>query len=173
MTKKFYLLFCLITLISLVACNGQEEAKEPDTGNEVEPPIEEEQVPEETEEGTTSVEETDTEEEPSNSEESDPNEQSVYQNEVFKDVVVSDSTDQFVVTGKAQVFEGVFQYRLIDGDNVLQEDKYQTEGAPAWGDFEISFDKNIVSSNDVVLELFVYSAKDGSKINVLEIPINP
>src|SRR5690606_5198439 len=109
-----------------------------------------------TEEGTTSVEETDTEEEPSNSEESDPNEQSVYQNEVFKDVVVSDSTDQFVVTGKAQVFEGVFQYRLIDGDNVLQEDKYQTEGAPAWGDFEISFDKNIVSSNDVVLELFVY-----------------
>lgn len=72
---------------------------------------------------------------------------------------------------KAQVFEGVFQYALYNGENVVKEGNYQTEGAPAWGEFEITFDKGLVSTNTSKLELFVYSAKDGSKINTLEIPL--
>ncbi|MEH7306073.1 Gmad2 immunoglobulin-like domain-containing protein [Neobacillus drentensis] len=95
----------------------------------------------------------------------------VYQNEVFKDVVVKETADTIIVTGKAQVFEGVFRYALYDGDKVVKESNYQTAGAPAWGDFEITFDKALVSTNPLTLELFVYSAKDGSKINTLEIPI--
>ncbi|MBV7508676.1 Gmad2 immunoglobulin-like domain-containing protein [Bacillus sp. sid0103] len=98
-------------------------------------------------------------------------EKNVYQNEVFKDVVVKETTDTIIITGKAQVFEGVFQYALYDGDKVVKESNYQTAGAPAWGDFEITFDKALVSSNPLTLQLFVYSAKDGSKINTLEIPI--
>ena len=95
----------------------------------------------------------------------------VYQNKVFKDVVVTESEDKIIVTGKAQVFEGVFQYALYDGEKVLIENNYQTDGAPAWGEFEISFEKELVATNDIKLELFVFSAKDGSKENTLEIPI--
>ncbi|MDN3020104.1 Gmad2 immunoglobulin-like domain-containing protein [Paenibacillus sp. BSR1-1] len=98
-------------------------------------------------------------------------EDKVYANKVFKDVALAESGDKIIVTGKAQVFEGVFQYALYDGEKVLLEDKYQTEGAPAWGKFEITFAKKLVTTNDTKLELFVYSAKDGSKVDTLEIPI--
>ncbi len=95
----------------------------------------------------------------------------VYQNEIFKDVKVSLSGDEFIVTGKAQVFEGNFQYALYNGEKVLMESNYQTAGAPAWGDFKMTFSKALVTSDEVTLELFDYSAKDGSKVNTLEIPI--
>ena len=98
-------------------------------------------------------------------------EEEIYHNEVFKDVVVTKNADTIIVTGKAQVFEGVFQYALYDGEKAVKEGNYQTEGAPAWGEFEITFAKELVSTNTSKLELFVYSAKDGSKINTLEIPI--
>jgi predicted small lipoprotein YifL len=168
MKKIFYLLLCLITLISLAACSGQKNVKKSDGEKTVEAPKEEKTMEEEK-----VVKEEPATEESSHSEETIPKETKVYKNEVFKDVVVSESAGQFVVTGKAQVFEGVFQYKLHDGDKVLLEDRYQTAGAPAWGDFKISFEKSLVSSNHVLLELFVYSAKDSSKINVLEIPIQP
>ncbi|WP_171050768.1 Gmad2 immunoglobulin-like domain-containing protein [Bacillus sp. BHET2] len=95
----------------------------------------------------------------------------VYQNEAFKDVVVTQSGDEISVTGKARVFEGVFQYALYSGEEVLKQTNYQTDGAPAWGEFTITFKNDFVSTNEVKMELFNYSAKDGSKINTLEIPI--
>ncbi|MED4224616.1 Gmad2 immunoglobulin-like domain-containing protein [Neobacillus cucumis] len=98
-------------------------------------------------------------------------ENKVYENKVFKDVVVTESGDKIILTGKAQVFEGVFQYTLYDGNTVVVENHYQTDGAPAWGEFEITFDKKQISSDQIKLELFVYSAKDGSKENTLEIII--
>jgi hypothetical protein len=95
-------------------------------------------------------------------------EEKVYQNKVFKEVVVTETADEFIVTGKAQVFEGVFQYALYDGEKLLKENFYQTDGAPAWGEFEITFKKESVTK----IELFVYSAKDGSKVDTLEIPLS-
>ena len=103
---------------------------------------------------------------------SEDNSPTVYQNESFKEVVVTQTEDEVLVTGKAQVFEGVFQYALNDEDEVVDENNYQTEGAPAWGEFTLSFKKEIVTTNDIKLELYFYSAKDGSKTNVLEIPIS-
>ncbi|MFL6560416.1 MAG: Gmad2 immunoglobulin-like domain-containing protein, partial [Bacillus sp. (in: firmicutes)] len=150
MKKIAYLLAILVATMCLAACNQKQEVvkeKPP-----VAKPIEEH---------------------PSKPDEPVPvqPEEKVYQNEVFKDVVVKETADTIIVTGKAQVFEGVFQYALYDGDKVVKESNYQTAGAPAWGDFEIMFDKALVTTNSFTLELFVYSAKDGSKINTLEIPI--
>lgn len=95
----------------------------------------------------------------------------VYQNEVFKDVTVAESGDEMIVAGKAQVFEGVFRYALYAGDKVIVENNYQTKGAPAWGDFKITFKKELVTTNNMTFQLFVLSAKDGSKVNVLNVPI--
>ncbi|WHZ03379.1 Gmad2 immunoglobulin-like domain-containing protein [Neobacillus sp. YX16] len=94
-----------------------------------------------------------------------------YQNEVFKEVTVSKSEGEALVKGKARVFEGVFQYAVISGTEILQENHYQTDGAPAWGSFEIAIDKELLTKEEVTIELFVYSAKDGSKTDILTIPI--
>jgi ABC-type oligopeptide transport system substrate-binding subunit len=94
-----------------------------------------------------------------------------YQNEVFKEVTVSKSDGEALVKGKARVFEGVFQYAVISGTEILQENHYQTDGAPSWGSFEITIEKELLTKEEVTIELFVYSAKDGSKTDVLTIPI--
>lgn len=151
MRKMACLFVILIATMGLGACNQQQEVVKE------KPPATEPN-----------------EEKPSNPDEPVPNEpeEKVYQNEVFKDVVVTETADSIIVTGKAQVFEGVFQYALYDGEKVVKESNYQTAGAPAWGDFEITFEQELISTNTMKLELFVYSAKDGSKINTLEIPIS-
>jgi hypothetical protein len=97
--------------------------------------------------------------------------QKQYENNAFKEVSVSKSNGNLIVKGKARVFEGVFQYAVISGTEILLEDHYQTEGAPAWGSFEITIDKELLTKEKVSIELFVYSAKDGSKTDILTIPI--
>ncbi|WP_108669945.1 Gmad2 immunoglobulin-like domain-containing protein [Peribacillus acanthi] len=97
-----------------------------------------------------------------------PTKEQRYENQAFKEIQVNQKEDNVIVTGKARVFEGVFQYAIIKGNTIVKEDYYQTDGAPAWGEFEITIDKGLQATE---LELFVYSAKDGSKIDVLKIPI--
>ncbi|WP_045516337.1 Gmad2 immunoglobulin-like domain-containing protein [Neobacillus niacini] len=104
-----------------------------------------------------------------NNQEEEENKQ--YENESFKEVKVSKSNGKITVEGKARVFEGVFQYAVISGTEILLENHYQTDGAPAWGNFEITIDKELMTKEDVSIELFVYSAKDGSKTDILTIPI--
>jgi hypothetical protein len=94
-----------------------------------------------------------------------------YENEAFKEVVITETDQGVDVTGKASVFEGVFQYAIVVGNKTVLQDKYQTAGAPAWGDFQFTIAKKFVKKG-AMLELFVYSAKDGSKINILKMPIN-
>lgn len=92
----------------------------------------------------------------------------VYENEAFKEVAVTQSDDEVTVTGKARVFEGVFQYALYAGDKEVETSNYQTDGAPVWGEFTIAFKNTFVTS----VELFHYSAKDGLKVDSLDIPIS-
>ncbi|MCL6573707.1 MAG: Gmad2 immunoglobulin-like domain-containing protein [Bacillus sp. (in: Bacteria)] len=171
MKKIAYLLVVLTASVGLVACNDQEvkevekekiSVTEPKDGNKTN-----EEVVEKTNE------QAENKSDPVKPDSTIPDE-TVYQNEVFKDVVVAKTENKISVTGKAQVFEGVFQYALYNGEDVLLANNYQTDGAPAGGEFEITFEKSLVTSNETKFELFVYSAKDGSKVNSLEIPIpNP
>lgn len=94
-----------------------------------------------------------------------------YENDVFKEVTVTKSNGKATVKGKARVFEGVFQYAVISGTEIVLENHYQTDGAPAWGDFEITIDNELMAKENVSIELFVYSAKDGSKTDILTIPL--
>lgn len=75
------------------------------------------------------------------------------------------------VKGEARVFEGNFAWILEDGHAILDEGFVQTDGAPAWGrfQFEASFEK--ASQPNMMLILFVHSAKDGSMENELVIPL--
>lgn len=95
-----------------------------------------------------------------------------YHNNSFRNVVVSEKAGKIIVKGQARVFEGVFQYRLKAGNETVLQDRYQTVGAPAWGDFEISINQSLADKTGATFELFVYSAKDGSEIDNLAIPLN-
>ena len=75
------------------------------------------------------------------------------------------------VTGTANTFEANFQYELEDADGrVIAEDFVTaTSGTGTRGTFE--FDVPFDFEGDGTLVVFESSAKDGSRINVAEIPL--
>lgn len=159
--------------VFLGACNQNDQTNTPDENEQVNET--EEQIDNNNEEGTQEEEnnEVDENEQGPENDVTPTNEEKVYQNKIFKDVKMTETDNEFVFTGKAQVFEGVFDYAVYDGEEKLLENHYQTVGAPSWGDFEIPIEKELIANakNEARFELFVYSAKDGSKENVLTIPL--
>lgn len=77
------------------------------------------------------------------------------------------------VRGKARVFEATFRIRIEDGHDVLADRSVMaSEGAPGWGDFdvEVVLDRKPSSPNGVIV-IYEVSAKDGSPIHSLVIPV--
>ncbi|MBU9713025.1 Gmad2 immunoglobulin-like domain-containing protein [Evansella tamaricis] len=80
--------------------------------------------------------------------------------------------NQVIVSGLARVYEATFHYELEDGHYILESGSTNaSDGAPEWGEFEIIIDIDKVSNNSLTLILFEESAKDGSRMNELMIPI--
>jgi hypothetical protein len=103
--------------------------------------------------------------------------QFVLENEAFKILEPAPNTeveDSIVVRGLARVFEGTIQYELEDGHNILAKGfTTATEGAPGWGEFEIVIEIDKVPTNGVgIVVLYEESAKDGSRLHELSIPVN-
>lgn len=96
-------------------------------------------------------------------------------NNAFCDVLVTGSAGHYTVTGKGRVFEAVMQYAVEDGHDYLLEGHQQLEeGAPAWSPFSLDITippEQLPANGTLTLELFENSAKDGSRINVLTIPL--
>ncbi|MCS1350934.1 Gmad2 immunoglobulin-like domain-containing protein [Mechercharimyces sp. CAU 1602] len=94
---------------------------------------------------------------------------------VFRQVEISDASVQFQITGEARAFEGAYSYAVKNGDELLSEGHGQASvGAPSWG--EISFNVNVArdsfpTTGSLFLELYEYSARDGSIVNVLRLPL--
>jgi hypothetical protein len=80
----------------------------------------------------------------------------------------------FKVIGKARVFEGGVNIRLIDNSgNVLNETFVQaSNSAPSWGDFEaiVSY-KPLKEPRNGLLQVFSISPQDGSIQNLVSIPL--
>jgi hypothetical protein len=97
------------------------------------------------------------------------------ENDAFRHFKVEGTNGQYTVTGEARVFEGVFGYAVTDGHVYYIEDMKQVdEGAPSWSPFtlEISIPKEKLPVNGTVtLELYEESSKDGSKVNMLFVPL--
>lgn len=82
------------------------------------------------------------------------------------------SSSPLLVRGHARVFEGTVQLRLEDGHNVLARTfTTATAGGPAWGEFEIELEFETPTSPGLTLTVFEESARDGSEINVVVIPL--
>jgi hypothetical protein len=79
------------------------------------------------------------------------------------------------VTGKARVFENQLSYRLSDSTGLELVEGNTYADAPdvgQYGIFEVSTVYKTPRAGQGVLEVFVYSAKDGSEAEKLSIPIS-
>jgi germination protein M len=78
-----------------------------------------------------------------------------------------------IISGTANTFEGTFQADILDHEGaVLAHETVQaTSGSGTRGTFdaEITFDAS--DSNTITLKVYELSAKDGSEINTVEIPL--
>ncbi|MFA9559151.1 Gmad2 immunoglobulin-like domain-containing protein [Evansella sp. AB-rgal1] len=91
---------------------------------------------------------------------------------IFSPAPHAEVENQVIVKGVARVFEGTLQYELEDGHYILASGFTTTSaGAPEWGEFEIVIDIDFVSNQSATIILFEESAKDGSRINELYIPL--
>lgn len=78
-----------------------------------------------------------------------------------------------VIKGNARVFENVVSIRLVDSFGNILTETNSMANAPDTGQFG-PFEKEIefqTDSKNGVLEVFQYSAKDGSEIDKVSIPI--
>ncbi|MDR6226660.1 Gmad2 immunoglobulin-like domain-containing protein [Desmospora profundinema] len=97
------------------------------------------------------------------------------EDQFFRHVKVSKPQVEYQIEGKARVFEGTYHYRVKDGkETVVQGWGTASAGGPEWGDFkqtiQIPKSKSAMKKN-LKLELFEESAKDGSEVNKLVVPL--
>lgn len=78
------------------------------------------------------------------------------------------------LSGQARVFENTVNYKLVDDEGGLITEGYVTANAPDIGQFG-SFSQDILfvtTARTGTLQVFQYSAKDGSMDDLVEIPLN-
>lgn len=78
-----------------------------------------------------------------------------------------------IIRGKAMVFEASLSGRIKDssGKTLAQGNTMASKGAPERGDFQLELRFDSPTTEDGYLEVFTYSAKDGSEIIEAKIPI--
>ncbi|MHA0857983.1 DUF3221 domain-containing protein [Paenibacillus sp. CMAA1364] len=98
-----------------------------------------------------------------------------YDNNAFRNVKATGSKGKYTITGEGRVFEATMNYAVSDGHNYLLENFMTLDmGAPEWSAFtlEIQISEHMLPTNGtLMLELFELSAKDGSVIHLLAIPL--
>jgi len=92
-------------------------------------------------------------------------------NNAFRHIHAAGSNGHYTVTGEARVFEAVMNYAVSAGNKYIVEGNYMlNEGAPTWSPFSLNIVipvNQLPISGTLKIELFEYSAKDGSRINII------
>ena len=82
-------------------------------------------------------------------------------------------TSPVTVAGNADVFEATVNIRVLDGEGevIVESFAMATCGTGCRGDFSTQIDVPIDVEQPGTIQVFEYSAKDGSMINIVEIPV--
>ncbi len=77
------------------------------------------------------------------------------------------------VTGTANVFEAVFRINVVDWDGLIVADQVvtATSGTGTRGTFDVTIPFTVDQAGPGALIVFAESPKDGSQIDVVEIPL--
>jgi germination protein M len=78
------------------------------------------------------------------------------------------------ITGTANVFEAVFKVNIVNWDGLIIAEKivHATSGTGTRGTFDVTVPFSVDKSGLGALIVFSESPKDGSQINVVEIPLH-
>jgi hypothetical protein len=97
------------------------------------------------------------------------------ENSAFRNVTATGSNGKYIVKGEARVFEAAMSYAVSDGHYYLfEKHHYLNEGAPEWSAFTLNIEipkEQWPVNGTLMVELYEYSAKDGSKINIVALPL--
>jgi len=79
----------------------------------------------------------------------------------------------YVVSGRSNTFEAMLMVQVIDGEgNRIHEEPVQaTSGSGTWGEFGVGVASDLVTPGETSIQLFEYSAEDGSMVNVITVPV--
>ncbi len=95
---------------------------------------------------------------------------------VFEPLMNEVVEERFLVEGEARVFEQTFMWRLTDvatGESVEDNERTNAADIGLFGPFSFKIDvPRGYGEEGLILELFEYSAADGSQINTVEIPLS-
>ena len=82
-------------------------------------------------------------------------------------------TSPITIAGNADVFEATVNIRVLDanGEVIAESFAMATCGTGCRGDFSTQIDVPIDAEQPGTIQVFEYSAKDGSMINIVEIPV--
>lgn len=77
------------------------------------------------------------------------------------------------VHGTANTFEAAFMLQILDADGTIlvEEPMMATSGTGTRGTFDVTIDFNAQPGSQITLRVFEQSARDGSDVNVVEIPL--
>lgn len=78
------------------------------------------------------------------------------------------------VGGRSNTFEAMLTLRVIDAaDETVHEEPVQaTSGSGTWGEFGVGIDSDLVTPGETSIQLFEYSAEDGTTMtNLITIPV--
>ncbi|SDX39784.1 Immunoglobulin-like domain of spore germination [Marininema mesophilum] len=93
----------------------------------------------------------------------------------FRKVTKGSPSVEYVVSGKASVWEATYSFRVKDGSKTVSKGfGIASTGAPNWGDFKqvIKLPKSASALKKTLkVELYEESAKDGSEINKIVFPL--
>jgi hypothetical protein len=82
-------------------------------------------------------------------------------------------TGPVAIAGSADVFEATVSIRVLDANGEVVAESFATAtcGTGCRGDFSTQIDVPIDAEQPGTIQVFEYSAKDGSMINVVEVPV--
>lgn len=77
------------------------------------------------------------------------------------------------LTGTANTFEAAFMVRVLgqDGSTIVEQPAMATSGSGTRGTFDVSIPYPLAAGGSGTIVVYESSAKDGSDINVIEIPV--
>lgn len=77
------------------------------------------------------------------------------------------------ISGTANTFEAAFMLQILDANRtiLIEEPMMATSGSGTRGSFDVTVDVEAAVGSQIILRVFEHSAKDGSEINVVEIPL--
>lgn len=87
-------------------------------------------------------------------------------------VYAGSGDDPLHVTGFGAAFEATFNYALTDDDGlIIAEGIAMTTNGTGWGGFDFTIDYDVDVEQTGALIVWIYSANDGSQIDVREYPV--